>query len=74
MMADVQKPAETMLKIDAAAFLGVSMTTLSHWIDAGRIREGRAVIAGRLRAVVNAADVRRVKAERETVQWQDGED
>lgn len=73
-MADTQRPAETMLKIDAAALLNVSLTQLQVWIRKGRIREGKAVIAGRSRAVVNAADVRRVKEERDTVQWHDGEE
>lgn len=73
-MADTQRPAETLTKIDAASLLGVSLVTLEKWIRAGRIRKGTAVIGGRSRTIVNAADVRRVKQERETVQWQDGEE
>lgn len=74
MMADTKRPADTLTKPEAATVLGVSLVTIDKWIRTGRLRRGTAVIEGRQRTVVNAADVRRVKEERETVQWQDGEE
>jgi predicted site-specific integrase-resolvase len=74
MMADTQRPTDMMTRPEAAQFLGVSLVTIDKWIRQGRLRRGSAVIENRLRSVVNAADVRRVKQERETVQWQDGEE
>lgn len=74
MMADTERPTDTMTRQEAAAFLGVALVTIDKFIRQGRLRKGVAVIDNRPRSVVNAADVRRVKQERETVQWQDGEE
>lgn len=71
MMADTQP--ETLTKYEAAVLLGVSTVTLDKWIRTGRYGRIRtAKMEGRV--IVNADDVRRVKKERETVQWRNGEE
>ena len=74
MMADTQRPAGIMTKAEAAQVLGVSLVTIDKWIRQGKLRKGVAFIENRPRSVVNADDVRRLKAERESVQWHDGEE
>lgn len=74
MMADTERPAEIMTRAEAAEFLGVSLVTLDKYVRQRKIRRGVALVENRPRSVVNAADVRRVKQEREAVQWQDGEE
>jgi predicted site-specific integrase-resolvase len=67
-MTDTQPSEMTM--IEAAALLGVTLPTLDRLVLTGKIRKGRLVINNRSRAVVNGEDVRRVKAERANVQWE----
>lgn len=74
MMADTQRPPGIMTKAEAAKYLGVSLVTIDKWIRQGKIRKGVAFIENRPRSVVNTEDVEKLKAERGSVQWHDGEE
>lgn len=64
---------DLMSLVDAAHELSISVNTLNKWWEIKGLKKGRQFFNGRYRAVVSAADVRRVKQERETVQWSDGQ-
>ena len=67
-MTDTEEP---MSLVDAAHELGISVNTLNKWWEAAGLKKGRQFFNGRYRAVVSAADVRRIKAERQNVKWEE---